>query len=117
MCESDHLWRDQLKMLQENYLNKLKELPEYVRQLVGLATITIVVLLSFAILNAFFGQGEECFSAACTSTNPRDLFPDDGATVTSFSPVASTASSSAASPCQEPADISSALRASSRLLR
>ena len=46
-------------MLQENYLNKLKELQEYVRQLVGLATITIVVLLSFAILNAFFGQGEE----------------------------------------------------------
>jgi len=46
-------------MLQENYLNKLKELPIYVRQLGGLATITIVVILSFAILNAFFGQGEE----------------------------------------------------------
>ena len=46
-------------MLQENYLNKLKELPVYVRQLGGLVTIIIIVILSFAILNAFFGQGEE----------------------------------------------------------
>ena len=46
-------------MLQENYLNKLKELPIYVRQLGGLVTITIIVILSFAILNVFFGQGEE----------------------------------------------------------
>ena len=46
-------------MLQANYLNKLKELPIYVRQLGGLATITIIVILSFAILNVFFGQGEE----------------------------------------------------------
>ena len=46
-------------MLQENYLNKLKELPAYVRQLGGLVTITIIVILSFAILNAFFGQGDE----------------------------------------------------------
>ena len=46
-------------MFQENYLNKLKELPAYVRQLGGLVTITFIVILSFAILNAFFGQGEE----------------------------------------------------------
>ena len=46
-------------MLQENYLNKLKELPIYVRQLGGLVVITIVVILSFAVLNVFFGQGEE----------------------------------------------------------
>ena len=46
-------------MLQENYLNKLKELPIYVRQLGGLVAITIVVILSFAVLNVFFGQGEE----------------------------------------------------------
>ena len=46
-------------MLQENYLNKLKELPEHVRQFGGLAVITVVIILSFAILNVFFGQGEE----------------------------------------------------------
>jgi len=46
-------------MLQQNYLNKLKELPVYVRQLGGLVTITIIVILSFAILNVLFGQGEE----------------------------------------------------------
>ena len=46
-------------MLQENYLNKFKELPAHIKQLGGLAVITIIVILSFAILNAFFGQGEE----------------------------------------------------------
>ena len=46
-------------MLQENYLNKLKKLPIYVRQLGGLVVITIVVILSFAVLYVFFGQGEE----------------------------------------------------------
>ena len=46
-------------MLQQNYLNKLKELPVHVRQLGGLVTITIIVILSFAILNVLFGQGEE----------------------------------------------------------
>jgi len=46
-------------MLQENYLNKFKELPAHIRQLGGLVAITIMVILSFAILNAFFGQGEE----------------------------------------------------------
>ena len=46
-------------MLQANYLNKLKELPAYVRQLGGLVTITIIVILSFAILNVFWGGGDE----------------------------------------------------------
>ena len=46
-------------MLQENYLNKLKELPAHIRQLGGLAAMIIIVILSFAILNVFFGQGEE----------------------------------------------------------
>jgi hypothetical protein len=42
------------------YLNKLKEiLPEPVRQIGGLISLTFVVILSFAILNIFFGQGEE----------------------------------------------------------
>ena len=46
-------------MLQKIYLNKFKGLPEHIRQFGGLITIIIIVILSFAILNAFFGQGEE----------------------------------------------------------
>jgi len=46
-------------MLQGKYLNKLKELPEPVRQFGGLVTITFIVILSFAILNIFWGGGDE----------------------------------------------------------
>ncbi|MDA7767572.1 hypothetical protein N8897_00065 [Candidatus Pelagibacter sp.] len=42
------------------YFNKLtKLLPESVRQFGGLVSLTLVVIFSFAILNAFFGQGDE----------------------------------------------------------
>ena len=44
---------------QNTYLNKLKMLSEPVRQFIGLVTVTVIVILSFAILNIFFGQGEE----------------------------------------------------------
>ncbi len=46
-------------MLQDKYLNKLNELPEPVRQFGGLVTLTIIVILSFAILNIFWGGGDE----------------------------------------------------------
>tara|TARA_Y100000741_G_scaffold243876_1_gene187063 strand:- start:534 stop:1085 length:552 start_codon:yes stop_codon:yes gene_type:complete len=46
-------------MLQNKYLNKIRELPEPVRQFLGLFTITVIVILSFVILNIFFGQGDE----------------------------------------------------------
>ena len=46
-------------MLQDKYLNKLNELPEPVRQFGGLVTITFIVILSFAILNIFWGGGDE----------------------------------------------------------
>ena len=46
-------------MLQGRYLNKLKELPEPARQFGGLVTITFIVILSFAILNIFWGGGDE----------------------------------------------------------
>ena len=42
-------------MLQDRYLNKLKELPEPVRQFGGLVTITVIVILSFAIFKYFLG--------------------------------------------------------------
>ena len=44
---------------QNTYLNKLKVLSEPVKQLSGLVIVTVIVILSFAILNIFFGQGEE----------------------------------------------------------
>ena len=46
-------------MFQDKYLNKLKELPETVRQFGGLIAITIFVILSFAILNVYWGGGDE----------------------------------------------------------
>ena len=46
-------------MSKETYLNKFKELPETVRELTGLVTITLIIILSFAILNNMFGEGDE----------------------------------------------------------
>tara|TARA_B100001741_G_scaffold294963_1_gene277684 strand:+ start:505 stop:1056 length:552 start_codon:yes stop_codon:yes gene_type:complete len=46
-------------MLKENYFSKLKELPESLKQLGGLVLITIIIILSFAILNDIFGEGDE----------------------------------------------------------
>ena len=46
-------------MLQNRYLNKLKDFPEPVRKFGGLVTLTIIVILSFAILNIFWGGGDE----------------------------------------------------------
>ena len=46
-------------MLKDNYLNKLKELPETIKQFGGLVALTIIVILSFGILNIFWGGGDE----------------------------------------------------------
>ena len=46
-------------MLQNRYLNKLKDFPEPVRKFGGLVALTIIVILSFAILNIFWGGGDE----------------------------------------------------------
>ena len=46
-------------MIKNNYLNRLKELPETVRQFGGLITLTIIIILSFGILNIFWGGGDE----------------------------------------------------------
>ena len=46
--------------MSDRYFNKLKELlPEPIRQFGGLVSLTFIVILSFAILNIFFGQGDE----------------------------------------------------------
>ena len=46
-------------MFKENYINKFKDLPESLRQFIGLIIVTLVVILSFSILNGIFGQGDE----------------------------------------------------------
>ena len=38
---------------------KLKELPEPIKQFGGLVLITIIIILSFSVLNKIFGQGDE----------------------------------------------------------
>ena len=43
----------------EKYLNKIKELPETVKQFGGLVVLMIVIFLSFFILNNIFGEGDE----------------------------------------------------------
>ena len=46
-------------MFKENYINKFNNLPESLRQFIGLIIITLCVILSFSILNGIFGQGDE----------------------------------------------------------
>ena len=46
-------------MLQNRYLNKLKDFPEPVRKFGGLVTLIIIVILSFSILNVYWGGGDE----------------------------------------------------------
>ena len=46
-------------MSRENYFNKLKLLPEPIRQFGGLIIIIIIVVLSFSILNGIFGEGDD----------------------------------------------------------
>ena len=46
-------------MSKENYFHKIKELPETNKQFGGLVLMMIIVILSFAILNNIFGEGEE----------------------------------------------------------
>ena len=46
-------------MFKENHLNKIKELPESFKQLLGLVSITIIIILSFTVLNGMFGEGDD----------------------------------------------------------
>ena len=43
----------------EKYLDKIKELPETVKQFGGLVALMMVIFLSFFILNNIFGEGDE----------------------------------------------------------
>jgi hypothetical protein len=46
-------------MLLENSLKKYKELPEAIKQIVGLAGLTATIIFTFIILNIFFGEIKE----------------------------------------------------------
>ena len=46
-------------MSKENYINKIKDLPESLKQFIGLIFITLIVIVSFSILNGIFGQGDD----------------------------------------------------------
>ena len=46
-------------MSKENYLNKIKDLPETVKQFGGLVIIVLLIFFSFSILNIMFGEGDE----------------------------------------------------------
>ena len=46
-------------MIQQNYLNKLKALPEWLRQFGGLVIVTLIIILSFVALNNIFGEGDD----------------------------------------------------------
>ena len=43
-------------MLKQKYLNKL---PESIKNFVGLIIVMIIIILSFTIINIYFGQGDE----------------------------------------------------------
>ena len=46
-------------MLKQNYLSKIKDLPETTKQFGGLVIILMIILTSFSILNIMFGGGDE----------------------------------------------------------
>ena len=46
-------------MSKENYQNKIRELPESIKQFGGLVIVTIIVISFFFILNVMFGEGDE----------------------------------------------------------
>ena len=46
-------------MSKENYLDRIKELPEFTKQFVGLVIILLIIISSFFALNIMFGEGDE----------------------------------------------------------
>ena len=46
-------------MFKENYLDKIRELPEFVRQTGGLIVLILIIISSFFVLNIMFGEGDE----------------------------------------------------------
>ena len=56
-------------MLLENNLKKYKESPEEFKQIVGLVGLTIIIILTFMILNIFFGASDKSTEGSKTEEN------------------------------------------------
>ena len=52
-------WQTPRIIKMNTYFDKYRSLPESLRQLIGLIFITIIIIISFSILNTIFGQGDE----------------------------------------------------------
>ena len=52
-------WKATRIMSKENYLNKIKDLPETVKQFGGLVLIVLIIFFLFSVLNIMFGGGDE----------------------------------------------------------
>ena len=52
-------WKVARIMSNENYLNKIKDLPETIKQFGGLVLIVLIIFISFSVLNVMFGGGDE----------------------------------------------------------
>ena len=52
-------WRVTRVMSKINYLEKIKKLPESIKQFGGLVIVLLTVILSFFVLNIIFGEGDE----------------------------------------------------------
>ena len=52
-------WKAARIMLKENYLDKIKYLPETIKQFAGLVLIVLIIFFSFSVLNIMFGGGDE----------------------------------------------------------
>ena len=56
-------------MLLENNLKKFKEISEEFKQMLGLASLTVIIIFSFMILNIFFGASDKSTEDSKTGEN------------------------------------------------
>ena len=61
-------------MLLENNLKKFKDSPEGFRQMLGLVTLTITIIIVFAILNIFSSVGDKSSKKDQSVENYEKLF-------------------------------------------
>ena len=52
-------WKVTRVMSKDNHLDKIKELPEFIKQFGGLVIMMLIVISSFFVLNIMFGEGDE----------------------------------------------------------
>jgi len=60
-------------MLLENSLKKYKEAPEAIKQMVGLVSLTTLIIFTFIILNVFFGEIKKESDKTAASVNTAEI--------------------------------------------